>query len=65
MAPKNPTAFIAYGSTAKVGDYPWYAGIYRQDGDSYDSICGGTLVRTDIVVSGACSAVLCAPASTD
>ncbi|XP_034240298.1 uncharacterized protein LOC117644788 [Thrips palmi] len=53
VAPQNVVPLIAHGSVAKIGDYPWFAGIFSRDGDSWDSICGGTLVRPDVVVSAA------------
>ncbi|XP_052122004.1 uncharacterized protein LOC113212773 [Frankliniella occidentalis] len=51
---RNVLPLIAYGTAASVGDYPWFAGIYRSDNgiDEWQSICGGTLVRTDVVISG-------------
>lgn len=51
VAPQSVVPLIAHGSVAKVGDYPWFAGIFRSD-DKWESICGGTLVRPDVVVSG-------------
>ncbi|KAK3917665.1 Clotting factor C [Frankliniella fusca] len=50
---KEVVPLIAYGSVASPGDHPWFAGVYRNDNDEWTSICGGTLVRADVVVSAA------------
>ncbi|KAJ1526378.1 hypothetical protein ONE63_009524 [Megalurothrips usitatus] len=54
VAPSNVRPLVAHGQVANVGDFPWFAGIFRDDGgNNYQHICGGSLISTEIVVSAA------------
>lgn len=41
------------GRSAKRGELPWHAGIYRKTSTPYMQICGGSLVSTTVVISAA------------
>jgi len=42
--------FLAYGENASLAEFPWHAGVYNAR--EKKQICGGSLVRPDIVISG-------------
>ncbi|XP_044737436.1 modular serine protease-like [Chrysoperla carnea] len=49
-------ALVIHGYTAAKGEFPWHAGIYKRDSvedDSYEQICGGTLISEKVIVSAA------------
>ncbi|KAK7865598.1 hypothetical protein R5R35_012674 [Gryllus longicercus] len=45
--------FIAGGTKAKNGEFPWHAGIYRfnHDRENYEQICGGNVISERLIVS--------------
>jgi len=44
---------ILDGSEAKYGSAPWNVGIYRRSTrNNFNMICGGSLISTNLVVSG-------------
>lgn len=40
---------VVDGNYAEEGDYPWMVGIYNE---TYDQICGGSVVKENLVISG-------------
>jgi len=44
---------IFNGTIAKYGEAPWNVGIYRMQNNTYDMICGGTLISSNLIVSAA------------
>ncbi|XP_044736669.1 uncharacterized protein LOC123298642 [Chrysoperla carnea] len=49
-------ALVIKGYTAAKGEFPWHAGIYRQDSSEdeyFEQICGGTLISERVIVSAA------------
>ncbi|XP_068626102.1 modular serine protease-like [Battus philenor] len=44
---------IIEGRNAVRGELPWHAGIYTKATTPYMQICGGSLVRTNVVISAA------------
>jgi len=44
---------ILEGVIAEYGSAPWNVGVYRKkDKNSFDFICGGSLIAPNLVVSG-------------
>jgi len=44
---------ILNGVEAKYGSAPWNVGVYRKsNNNSFSMICGGSLISTNLVVSG-------------
>jgi len=45
---------ITNGANAHYGSAPWNVGIYRMNENmiDYDMICGGTLIASNLVISG-------------
>lgn len=53
------TPLIVNGKQVEYGTFPWHVGIYRkQTNGNYEQICGGTLVKPDLVISGTLKTVL-------
>ncbi|XP_059044999.1 modular serine protease-like [Achroia grisella] len=44
---------IIGGRRASRGELPWHAGIYRKTTTPYMQVCGGSLVRPNVVISAA------------
>ncbi|XP_047003521.1 modular serine protease-like [Schistocerca americana] len=44
---------LAHGTTVKGGEFPWHVGIYKNVGDIYANICGGSLISLTFVLSAA------------
>ncbi|XP_014356689.2 modular serine protease-like [Papilio machaon] len=53
--PPIVSQLVLGGETARNGEIPWHAGIYFKDPsvNSYQQICGGSLVSTTVVLSAA------------
>ncbi|XP_026815136.1 uncharacterized protein LOC113555042 isoform X2 [Rhopalosiphum maidis] len=51
----NSNTLINNGMKARVGSAPWNAGIYQlnKESSTYDMICGGSLITSNLVVSAA------------
>jgi len=45
---------ILDGTEAKYGSAPWNVGVYRKSAtrNNFNMICGGSLIATNLVVSG-------------
>jgi hypothetical protein len=50
----NSNVLITNGMKAHIGSAPWNAGIYQlnKESSTYDMICGGSLISSNIVISG-------------
>lgn len=52
----TPTqTLISNGALAQYGTAPWNIGVYRANDNNreeYDMICGGTLISTNLAISG-------------
>lgn len=47
------TTLIVNGTKSDYGSAPWNVGIYRQnDNKEYDMICGGSIISTNLIISG-------------
>lgn len=47
------STLIVSGFTAKLGVFPWHTGIYEKKSKKiYEQICAGTLISSNLVVSG-------------
>ena len=44
---------IVHGSISPVGNHPWQVQILRKEGKRWKHLCGGTLIRKDVVLSAA------------
>ncbi|KAM3956851.1 modular serine protease-like [Aphomia sociella] len=52
VTPQGDTLIIG-GQSAKRGELPWHAGIYKKTTTPYMQICGGSIVKPNIVISAA------------
>ncbi|XP_059045004.1 modular serine protease-like [Achroia grisella] len=52
VTPHGDTLAVG-GQKAKLGELPWHAGIYRKNTTPYMQVCGGSIVRHNIVISAA------------
>ncbi|XP_026749327.2 modular serine protease-like [Galleria mellonella] len=52
VTPQGDTLIIN-GQKAKKGELPWHAGIYKKTTTPYMQICGGSIVRPDVILSAA------------
>lgn len=50
----NGDPLVIGGAAAQRGELPWHVGIYRKNVKPYLQICGGSIITTDLVVSGKC-----------
>ncbi|XP_050526635.1 modular serine protease-like isoform X10 [Daktulosphaira vitifoliae] len=44
---------ISNGKLSKYSEVPWNVGIYQKDNNSYNHICGGSLIARNLVLSAA------------
>lgn len=53
METSHGNPLIVNGYTAKPGVFPWHVGIYvKKTRFDYEQICGGTLISSQLAVSG-------------